>query len=116
MAGKRQLIVWTEKSVNSLDPATGKPFWRERYLGGPSYAVPTFDVPESDLVVRTYRNPHPLPIDAPILFLNTFDLQHFTAVHGTVYCVNAATFTTLWSVSLKTADLAHNQPVTNPSA
>ncbi len=40
-AGIRQLIVWTEKSVNSLDPATGKPFWRERYLGGQSYAVPT---------------------------------------------------------------------------
>lgn len=40
-AGKRQLIVWTEKSVNSLDPATGKPFWRGRYLGGASYAVPT---------------------------------------------------------------------------
>ena len=40
-AGKRQLIVWTEKSVNSLDPATGKPFWRERYVGGTSYAIPT---------------------------------------------------------------------------
>ena len=40
-AGKRQLIVWTEKSVNSLDRATGKLYWRERYLGGPTYAVPT---------------------------------------------------------------------------
>jgi outer membrane protein assembly factor BamB len=40
-AGKRQLIVWTEKWVNSLDPVTGKPYWRERYPGGVSYAVPT---------------------------------------------------------------------------
>jgi hypothetical protein len=33
-----------------------------------------------------------------------------------VYCVNASTFAPIWSVSLKTADLAHNQPVTNPNA
>jgi outer membrane protein assembly factor BamB len=40
-AGKRQLIVWTQGAVNSLDPATGKLYWRERYVGGASYAVPT---------------------------------------------------------------------------
>ncbi len=28
--GKRQLIVWTQGSVISLDPATGKSYWRER--------------------------------------------------------------------------------------
>src|SRR5262249_46238229 len=28
--GKKQLIVWTQESVTSLDPATGKKFWRER--------------------------------------------------------------------------------------
>lgn len=28
--GKRQLIVWTGESVSSLDPATGKLWWRER--------------------------------------------------------------------------------------
>jgi outer membrane protein assembly factor BamB len=39
--GKRQLIVWAEKSVNSLDPATGKVFWRERYVSGGSYVVST---------------------------------------------------------------------------
>ena len=49
-AGKRQLIVWTEKSVNSLDPATGKLYWRERYLGGASYAVPT-PVSHGDLLL-----------------------------------------------------------------
>ncbi|NUQ60840.1 MAG: PQQ-binding-like beta-propeller repeat protein [Pirellulales bacterium] len=28
-AGKRQVIVWTQKSIASLDPATGKTFWEE---------------------------------------------------------------------------------------
>src|SRR5215470_2650065 len=41
---------------------------------------------------------------------------YFTGVHGTVYCVDAATFSTIWSVSLKTANIARNQPVTNPNA
>lgn len=27
--GKRQVIVWTQGSVTSLDPATGKPYWQE---------------------------------------------------------------------------------------
>jgi outer membrane protein assembly factor BamB len=41
---------------------------------------------------------------------------YFTGVHGTVYCVDALTFATIWSVSLKTADLAHNQPLNNPNS
>jgi outer membrane protein assembly factor BamB len=41
---------------------------------------------------------------------------YFTAVHGTVYCIDKHTFAPVWSVSLKTADLAHKQPVNNPNA
>jgi outer membrane protein assembly factor BamB len=41
---------------------------------------------------------------------------YFTGVHGTVYCINATTFAPVWSVSLKTADAAHNQPLNNPNA
>ena len=41
---------------------------------------------------------------------------YFTGVHGRVYCIDATTFTTLWSVFLKAADVGHNQPVTNPDA
>jgi outer membrane protein assembly factor BamB len=44
------------------------------------------------------------------------DRVYFTGVHGTVYCVDANTFVPVWSVSLKLADAAHNQPVTNPEA
>ncbi len=39
--GRRQLIVWTTQSVSSLDPATGKLFWRENFAAGNSAAVPT---------------------------------------------------------------------------
>jgi outer membrane protein assembly factor BamB len=39
--GKRQLIVWTQESVTSLDPATGKPYWRQRLLTSSEYAVST---------------------------------------------------------------------------
>jgi len=39
--GKRQLIVWTQESVTSLDPATGKAYWRERMLTSNNDAVAT---------------------------------------------------------------------------
>ena len=39
--GRRQLIVWTMQSVSSLDPATGKLFWREGFAAGNTAAVAT---------------------------------------------------------------------------
>lgn len=39
--GSRQLIVWTQESVTSLNPATGTPFWRQRLLTNSDYAVST---------------------------------------------------------------------------
>jgi outer membrane protein assembly factor BamB len=39
--GRRQLIVWTMQSVSSLDPKTGKSFWREAFAAGNSSAVAT---------------------------------------------------------------------------
>jgi outer membrane protein assembly factor BamB len=39
--GKTQLIVWTQESVTSLDPAAGTTFWRQRLLTGGDYAVST---------------------------------------------------------------------------
>lgn len=39
--GKKQLIVWTQESVTSLDPATGRTYWRQRLLTGSDYAVST---------------------------------------------------------------------------
>lgn len=37
--GKKQLIVWTQQSVTSLDPATGATWWRERLISSNDYAV-----------------------------------------------------------------------------
>jgi len=39
--GKRQLIVWTQDSVSSLDPATGKAYWREKMHTAADSAVTT---------------------------------------------------------------------------
>lgn len=39
--GKKQLIVWTQESVTSLDPATGKTYWRQRLATSSEYAVST---------------------------------------------------------------------------
>lgn len=32
--GRRQVVVWTQSSVSSVDPANGKLLWRERFLTG----------------------------------------------------------------------------------
>jgi outer membrane protein assembly factor BamB len=39
--GARQLIVWTQESVTSLNPATGATWWRQRLLTSSDYAVST---------------------------------------------------------------------------
>lgn len=39
--GRRQLIVWTPEAVTSLDPDTGKTYWRERLFTQGDYAVAT---------------------------------------------------------------------------
>ena len=39
--GKRQLIVWTPKAVTSLNPATGRTWWREALVTREDYAVAT---------------------------------------------------------------------------
>ena len=39
--GKKQLIVWTQESVTSLDPANGDTWWQQRLLTSSDYAVST---------------------------------------------------------------------------
>ena len=39
--GARQLIVWTAASVTSLNPTTGQPYWREKFVTVTEYAVST---------------------------------------------------------------------------
>jgi outer membrane protein assembly factor BamB len=40
-SGKKQLIVWTQESVTSLDPATGTTWWRQGLATSSQYAVST---------------------------------------------------------------------------
>jgi outer membrane protein assembly factor BamB len=49
--GKKQLIVWTQESVTSLDPATGKTWWRQKLLTGKDYAVSTPVVDKDRLLI-----------------------------------------------------------------
>jgi outer membrane protein assembly factor BamB len=39
--GKKQLIVWTQESVTSLDPETGKTYWRQGLRTSSEYVVST---------------------------------------------------------------------------
>lgn len=39
--GKKQLIVWTQESVTSLDPAAGTTYWRQQLFTNSDYAVST---------------------------------------------------------------------------
>jgi len=52
--GRRPLIIWTVQSVSSLDPATGKLFWREGFVAGNSAAVATPVFSDNRLLVSGF--------------------------------------------------------------
>ncbi|MFT4068182.1 Rieske 2Fe-2S domain-containing protein [Paraburkholderia sp.] len=45
------------------------------------YSPPSFECSGQDLIVDAFRNPRPMRVDSSIVFLNSFDLQHFRVVH-----------------------------------
>ena len=49
--GKKQLIVWTQESVTSLDPATGKTWWQQPLFTSSEYAVSTPVVHKDRLLI-----------------------------------------------------------------
>jgi outer membrane protein assembly factor BamB len=49
--GKRQLIVWTDQSVTSLAPATGKVYWREAMVTSNNDSIPTPVVQKNRLLI-----------------------------------------------------------------
>lgn len=55
-AGRRQLIAWNPDAVSSLDPATGKPLWRQpfRVHMGVTLSTPVFD--GARLLVSSFYN------------------------------------------------------------
>jgi nitrite reductase/ring-hydroxylating ferredoxin subunit len=48
----------------------------------PLYPAPHFELGDPELVIYAYRNPFPMHVDSSVVFLNSFDLQHFRVVHG----------------------------------
>ncbi|OAJ56545.1 hypothetical protein A6V36_33825 [Paraburkholderia ginsengiterrae] len=48
----------------------------------PLHPAPHFEQSEAALVIEAYRNPLPMKVESSIVFLNSFDLQHFRVVHG----------------------------------
>lgn len=49
--GKKQLIVWTDESVASLDPLSGRTYWRERVVTSNNDSIPTPVVGKDQLLV-----------------------------------------------------------------
>jgi outer membrane protein assembly factor BamB len=49
--GKRQLIVWTDNAVTSLNPATGETYWREAMVTSGNDSIPTPVVQKNRLLI-----------------------------------------------------------------
>ena len=49
--GQRQLIVWTDESVASLNPATGETWWREPMVTSNNDSIPTPVVQKNRLLI-----------------------------------------------------------------
>jgi outer membrane protein assembly factor BamB len=120
--GKKQLIVWTQESVTSLDPAAGTVHWRQRLLTSSDYAVSTPAFHQDRLLVGGLM--FQLDADKPAssvlwpkssaparrIFSHTstalFQGEHLFSAKssGELICVEAKTGTQLWQ-STEVTDL-----------
>src|SRR5262249_32306886 len=46
----------------------------------PTYPVPAFEAPT--VAIDSFRNPQTMRVASDVVFLNSFDIQHFRVVHG----------------------------------
>jgi outer membrane protein assembly factor BamB len=119
--GKRQLIVWSDSSVASLDPATGHIYWREPMVtsNNDSAATPVFqadrllvsglmfelsaNAPAASILWPKIRTPSKRVLSntsTPVLE----GAYVFTAKGlGDLVCLEAATGTQVWSTNVLTA-------------
>jgi len=56
VGGKRQLIIWLPDTVNSLDPATGKRYWSEKFFARSNLTIPTPRLAGDLLLVSAFYN------------------------------------------------------------
>lgn len=54
--GVRQLIIWTPEAVHSLDPASGKAYWSQRFLVKANLTAPTPRLDGDLLMVTSFYN------------------------------------------------------------
>jgi outer membrane protein assembly factor BamB len=125
---KRQLVVWTQESVTSLDPASGKTWWRQRLLTSSDYTVstPVFhknrlligglmfqmdpDRPAAKILWPDSKAPARRIFSHTSTALIT-DTHVFSAKStGELICVDAATGEQLWQ-SIKVTDLKNGASV-----
>jgi outer membrane protein assembly factor BamB len=115
--GKRQLIVWTDTSVTSLNPATGETYWREMMVTSSNDSIPTPVVRKNRLLISGLM--FELNDDAPTakvlwpetmapskrLLSNTSspllqgDYVYSAKSSGELVCLNAGTGKQLWGTT-----------------
>jgi len=118
--GKKQLIVWTQEAVTSLEPATGKTWWRERLQTPGDMAVSTPVFSDSRLLIAGLM--FKLDVDKPTasalwpetmpatrrvlsntstaLFLG--DYVYTAKISGELVCLEAGTGKQVWTTNTVT--------------
>jgi outer membrane protein assembly factor BamB len=126
--GTKQLIVWTQESVTSLDPATGTTWWRQRLLTSADYAVstPAFhkdrlligglmlqldsDKPAAKVLWPASRAPSRRIFSHTSTALFRGDFVYSAKSSGELICVEASTGNQIWE-STKVTDLKNGASI-----
>jgi outer membrane protein assembly factor BamB len=126
--GKRQLIVWTQESVTSLDPAAGTTSWRQRLLTNSDYAVstPVFDrdrlligglmlqldsdKPAATLLWPASKTPSRRILSHTSTALLAGDYLYSAKSTGELVCLEAATGRQVWETD-KVTDLKNGASI-----
>lgn len=110
--GQRQLIVWTREAVTSLDPATGKIWWREKITTDYAVVTPVFDrgrllvngvmfqldrdKPTASVLWPEKRTPSRTLLSQTSLPLLQGDYVYSNRANGHLVCLEASTGKELW--------------------
>lgn len=119
--GRRQLIVWSNSSLASLNPASGRTYWREPMTtsGNDSSATPVFrdgrllvsglmldasaDPPEAKILWPEIRTPSKRVFSNTSTALLQGDYIYTASGLGELVCLEAATGKQVWSTNSLTA-------------
>jgi outer membrane protein assembly factor BamB len=110
--GQRQLIVWTREAVTSLDPATGKTWWREKMTTDYAVVSPVFDrhrllvngvmfqldphKPAASRIWPEKLTPSRIVLTQTSLPLLLGDYVYSNRVNGHLVCLEAGTGKEVW--------------------